>query len=268
LARKNVLQQPYSEHGQVLQRRNREDRLRAPGAKPHRVAKSGKTVHRPSVEHERRLCAPEAFRNIFNAVAEPYSGHLSGERMASLPIQPRAWHENFVIWGLTPWLPSQMSWFIYGPVTVAHRSKHASGSHPCRVVSVSYEQMLGCHGIFRKFGNGQAAEGMNSNCRELIPAPLLVVVWLGVMKLVPAIFTVRGRNCAPDLFWSRQAESKTFCSSSSPVRPPRETLAGSSSLSCRSGVGPHDSSVTGSKARARRLMCLIVRQIEGVRLRR
>jgi len=40
----------------------------------------------------------------------------------------------------------RMSWSIYGPVAVSHCSKHASESHPCRVVSVSYVQMGCCHG--------------------------------------------------------------------------------------------------------------------------
>jgi hypothetical protein len=30
-------------------------------------------------------------------------------------------------------------WSNYGPVIVSHCSKHASGSHPCRVVSVSQQ---------------------------------------------------------------------------------------------------------------------------------
>ena len=43
------------------------------------------------------------------------------------------------------------SWSNSGAVIVSHRSKHASGSHPCRVVSVSYEQMGCCNGRGRGF---------------------------------------------------------------------------------------------------------------------
>jgi len=39
----------------------------------------------------------------------------------------------------------------------------AFGSHPCRVVSVSYKQMLGCHGTFRKF---EKRTGSQRNTRE------------------------------------------------------------------------------------------------------
>ena len=34
----------------------------------------------------------------------------------------------------------------YGPAIVSQCSKRAFGSHPCRVISVSYEQMGCCHG--------------------------------------------------------------------------------------------------------------------------
>jgi hypothetical protein len=42
-------------------------------------------------------------------------------------------------------------WSKYGPVIVSDRSDRALRSHPCRVVSISYEQMLGCHGRGRGF---------------------------------------------------------------------------------------------------------------------
>jgi hypothetical protein len=38
-----------------------------------------------------------------------------------------------------------------GPAIVSHRSRHAFGSHPSRVVSTSYEQMWCCHGTFGNF---------------------------------------------------------------------------------------------------------------------
>ena len=41
----------------------------------------------------------------------------------------------------------QISWSNYGPAIVSECSKHASGSPPRRVISVSYQQMLRCHGI-------------------------------------------------------------------------------------------------------------------------
>ena len=47
-------------------------------------------------------------------------------------------------------------WSNYGPTIVSHRSKRACGSHPCRVVSISYEQMGCCHG--RGFGCNQIDE--------------------------------------------------------------------------------------------------------------
>jgi hypothetical protein len=37
-------------------------------------------------------------------------------------------------------------WTNYGPVIVSDRSEAALGSHPCRVVSISYEQLRSCHG--------------------------------------------------------------------------------------------------------------------------
>ena len=49
----------------------------------------------------------------------------------------------------------------YGPLIVSHRSKHASGSHPCRVFPVSYEQMLGCHGTARWYGREEKSIGGN-----------------------------------------------------------------------------------------------------------
>ena len=37
-------------------------------------------------------------------------------------------------------------WSNYGPVILSQRSETSFGSHPCRVVSVSYEQNGCCHG--------------------------------------------------------------------------------------------------------------------------
>jgi hypothetical protein len=45
----------------------------------------------------------------------------------------------------------QVLWSNHGPVIVSESAKTASGSHPCRVFSVSYEQVLGCHGRGREF---------------------------------------------------------------------------------------------------------------------
>ena len=58
----------------------------------------------------------------------------------------------------------------YGPAILSQCSKRASGSHPCRVVSVSYEQTLGCHGTFRKFEErtGSYNRGMRDSRGELI----------------------------------------------------------------------------------------------------
>jgi hypothetical protein len=44
-----------------------------------------------------------------------------------------------------------ISWSIYGPVIVSECSLNASGSHPCRVFSVSYDQPRRCHGRGRGF---------------------------------------------------------------------------------------------------------------------
>jgi hypothetical protein len=49
----------------------------------------------------------------------------------------------------------------YGPTNLSHRSQSAFGRHPCRVVSISYEQTLGCHGTAR--GNGKEREGNEGN---------------------------------------------------------------------------------------------------------
>ena len=56
--------------------------------------------------------------------------------------------------------PMEELWSSYGPVIVSHRSKHALGSHPCRVVSVSYEQMGCCHGTL---GNSWECVGTEGN---------------------------------------------------------------------------------------------------------
>ena len=39
---------------------------------------------------------------------------------------------------------SRKLWSNYGPAIVSQCSERAFGSHPCRVISVSYEQALGC----------------------------------------------------------------------------------------------------------------------------
>jgi len=54
-------------------------------------------------------------------------------------------------------------WSNYGPVIVSDCSKHASGSHPCRVVSISYEQMLGCHGRGRGFKSRRPRHSFQSS---------------------------------------------------------------------------------------------------------
>jgi hypothetical protein len=59
------------------------------------------------------------------------------------------------------------TWSNYGPVLVSQRSKSASGSHPCRVFSDSYDLMLGCHSIFRRFGNSQDIESLPSTTMRL-----------------------------------------------------------------------------------------------------
>jgi hypothetical protein len=44
-------------------------------------------------------------------------------------------------------------WSNYGPVILSQRSETSFGSHPCRVVSVSYEQNGCCHGRGRSSTN-------------------------------------------------------------------------------------------------------------------
>ena len=53
----------------------------------------------------------------------------------------------------------------YGPATLSQCSETAFGSHPCRVVSVSYKQMGCCHGTTR--GYAREREGIGGNRKEL-----------------------------------------------------------------------------------------------------
>jgi hypothetical protein len=55
----------------------------------------------------------------------------------------------------------KLSWSNYGPVIASECSKRAIGSHPCRVVSVSYDQMGCCHGTFGNFWECTGTEGNN-----------------------------------------------------------------------------------------------------------
>ena len=50
----------------------------------------------------------------------------------------------------------QISWSNYGPVIVSEYAKTAFGSHPYRVVSITYDLTVRCHGIFGKFTERKA----------------------------------------------------------------------------------------------------------------
>lgn len=62
------------------------------------------------------------------------------------------------------------SWSNYGPAILSQRSETAFGSHPCRVVSVSYVQILAVTALSGGFGNRWAAGGIRGNRREWISA--------------------------------------------------------------------------------------------------
>src|SRR5690242_20652426 len=55
-------------------------------------------------------------------------------------------------------------WSNYGPVIVSDCAKRDSGSHPCRVVSVSYEQNGCCHGRGRGFESRRPRHSFSKTC--------------------------------------------------------------------------------------------------------
>src|ERR1017187_1772336 len=56
-------------------------------------------------------------------------------------------------------------WSNYGPVILSQRSETSFGSHPCRVVSVSYEQNGCCHGRGREFESRRPRHSFQSLTR-------------------------------------------------------------------------------------------------------
>jgi len=54
-------------------------------------------------------------------------------------------------------------WSNYGPVIVSEDSESGLGSHPRRVVSVSYQQIVGCHGRGRGFESRRPRHSFESS---------------------------------------------------------------------------------------------------------
>jgi len=95
------------------------------------IAVSGSVSRRQGPSHQHPILSQELFR---------------GKRTLNWQLLQCRLHGNQA---KTP--TPGISWSIYGPSIVSECSFDALGSHPCRAVSVSYEQMLGCHGILGNF---------------------------------------------------------------------------------------------------------------------
>jgi len=70
-----------------------------------------------------------------------------------------------VQWRIRKAVDSHILWSIYGPTTLAQGSKRGFGSHPCRVVSVSYRQIVDCHGRGHWLDSGRPRGGFRHKAR-------------------------------------------------------------------------------------------------------